>query len=253
MHKNLNLEIAIPIYKKGFDKEEQLLVDRMFKVFVGRHISFFGPANLDNSYYLNRYPNAKLITFDPEYFLSVQGYSRLLLNKKFYESFGDKEFLLISQPDAYVFRDELDTWLNKPYDYVGAPWPNGFSVTLNMGRFKNVAGGTLVNAFVGNGGFSLRRINKCVQLLEQDIEVAEWFSKTGSNEDLFFSFIGQMTPSFIIPNPVEASHFAMEVQPEFFYNLNGYYIPMAAHALKKFSPEFWEQKIQKQNAINYPY
>lgn len=244
MHKESNLEIAIPIYKKSFDQEEQLLVDRMFKVFAERHISFFGPANLDSSYYLNRYPSAKQMTFESDYFLSVQGYSRLLLSRKFYESFGGKEFLLISQPDAYVFRDELDTWLNKPYDYVGAPWPNGFSVTLNMGRFKNAASGTLVNAFVGNGGFSLRRIHKCIQLLEQDIEVADWFSITGSSEDLFFSFVGQMTPSFVLPNPIEASLFAMEAQPEFFYNLNRHYIPMAAHAFRKFSPEFWESHIK---------
>jgi len=243
MRKESNLEIAIPIYKKNFDQEEQLLVDRMFNVFAGRHISFFGPANLDSSYYLDRYPSAKQMTFESDYFLSVQGYSRLLLSRKFYESFGGKEFLLISQPDVYVFRDELDTWLSKPYDYVGAPWPNGYSVTLNMGRFKNDASGTLVNAFVGNGGFSLRRINECVRLLEQDAEVAEWFFKTGSSEDLFFSFVGQMTARFVLPNPIEASMFAMEAQPEFFYDLNGCYIPMAVHAFRKFSPEFWKSKI----------
>jgi len=243
MRKESNLEIAIPIYKKSFDQEEQLLVDRMFKVFTERGISFFGPANLDNSYYLDRYPSAKQMTFESDYFLSVQGYSRLLLSRKFYESFGGKEFLLISQPDVYVFRDELDIWLSKPYDYVGAPWPNGYSVTLNMGRFKNADRGTLVNAFVGNGGFSLRRINKCIQLLEQDIEVADWFSITGSNEDLFFSFVGQMTPGFTMPNPIEASLFAMEVKPEFFYDLNGNHMPMAAHAFQKFSPEFWELRI----------
>jgi hypothetical protein len=243
MHKESNLEIAIPIYKKSFDQEEQLLVDRMFKVFNERYISFFGPASLEKSYYLDRYPSAKQMTFESDYFLSVQGYSRLLLSKKFYESFGEKEFLLISQPDVYVFRDELDTWLSKPYDYVGAPWPNGFSVTLNMGRFKNATNGTLVNAFVGNGGFSLRRINKCVQLLEKDSEVAEWFSKTGSSEDLFFSFVGQMTSNFVLPNPIEASLFAMEARPEIFYDLNGNCIPMAAHAFRKFSPDFWSPRM----------
>jgi hypothetical protein len=73
-----------------------------------------------------------------------------------------------------------------------------------METFKNAASGTLVNAFVRNGRYGLRRINKCVQFLGQDTDVAEWFSKIGSNEDLFFSSIGQMMPSCAIPNPIEA-------------------------------------------------
>jgi hypothetical protein len=151
--------------------------------------------------------------------------------------------LLISQPDVYVFRDDLDTWLQKPYDYVGAPWPSGFSVKVNIGRFANDAGGTLLTAFVGNGGFSLRRIKQCMRLIEHDKEVADWFSGSGSNEDLFFSFIGGMTQGILCPNPIEASLFAMEQDPSYFYDLNGGVIPMAAHAYQKYSPHFWRPYV----------
>ena len=236
-----SLVIAIPIYKKEFDLEEQFLVDRMFTIFANREIVFVAPQNLDKAYYLARYPSAKLSTFPDHFFESVQGYSRLLLSRLFYETFCEKDFLLISQPDVYVFRDDLDLWLQKPYDYVGAPWPRGFSVTLSIGRFATTAGGALLNAFVGNGGFSLRRIKTIIQMLEHDRQISEWFSETGSNEDLFFSFVGTMTTNFILPNPVEASLFAMEALPDFFFQINGGRLPMAAHAFRKYSPEFWEK------------
>lgn len=239
-----SLVIVIPIYKVEFDLEEQRLVDRMFAVFSKRELTLVGPENLDLGYYKERYPSAKFITFQSTYFESVHGYSRLLLSKAFYEAFDDKEFLLISQPDVYVFRDDLDIWLQKPYDYVGAPWPQGFSININIGRFATATGGTPLNAFVGNGGFSLRRVKTISQMLEHDHQISEWFSKTGSNEDLFFSFVGAMTPNFILPNPVEASLFGMEAMPDFFFQINGGRLPMAAHAFRKYSPEFWEKFLQ---------
>jgi hypothetical protein len=238
-----SLVIVIPIYKVEFDLEEQRLVDRMFAVFSKRELTLVGPESIDLGYYKERYPSAKFITFQSTYFESVHGYSRLLLSKAFYEAFDDKEFLLISQPDVYVFRDDLDIWLQKPYDYVGAPWPSGFSVKVNIGRFANEAGGTLLTAFVGNGGFSLRRIKQCIKLLEHDKEVANWFSESGSNEDLFYGLVGSAAVSFILPTPIAASTFAMETHPESLYALNGHTLPIAAHAFRKYSPRFWEQII----------
>ncbi len=238
-----SLVIAIPIYKKEFDLEEQSLVDRMFAIFADREIVFVAPINLEKTYYLDRYPDAKLITFPDHFFESVQGYSRLLLSRLFYETFCEKDFLLISQPDVYVFRDDLDIWLQKPYDYIGAPWPKGFSININIGRFAHNPGGTIVTTFVGNGGFSLRKIKKCMEMLEQDHEVAQWFSATGSNEDLFFSLIGSVAAGIVLPNLVEASIFAMEIDPEYLTLLNGGRVPMAVHAFRKYSPEFWSPKI----------
>jgi len=236
--------IVIPIYKKEFDQEEQVLVDRMFSVFANRELVFVGPQNLEKTYYSSRYPSANFSNFEDHFFESVQGYSRLLLSLHFYETFSDREFLLISQPDVYVFRDDLDVWLQKPYDYVGAPWPKGFSVNLRIGRFTTAAEGIPLNAFVGNGGFSLRRIKTIIRMLENDRQISEWFSETGSNEDLFFSFVGAMTANFILPNPVEASLFAMEVLPDFFFQINGGRLPIAAHAFRKYSPEFWEKFLR---------
>lgn len=242
-HRLPSLVIAIPIYKKEFDLEEQSLVDRMFTIFAKREIVFVAPENLEKAYYLVRYPSAKLTTFPDHFFESVQGYSRLLLSAQFYETFCEKDFLLISQPDVYVFRDDIDLWLQKPYDYIGAPWQSGFSVKVNIGRFANQAGGTLLTAFVGNGGFSLRRVKQCISLIRNDKEVVDWFSVSGSNEDLFFGLVGAAAVDFVLPTPVGASTFAMETNPENFYELNGHILPIAAHAFRKYSPRFWEKVI----------
>jgi hypothetical protein len=238
-----SLVVVIPIYKKGFDQEEQYLVDRMFSVFSKREIVFVAPKNLDKTYYFRRYSKAKLAEFPESFFGSVQAYSRLLLSRNFYEVFEEKDYLLISQPDVYVFHDDLDAWLRKSYDYVGAPWLEGYSIMLNMGRFANERGGTKLTAFVGNGGFSLRKIASSIALLDQDRDIAEWFANTGSNEDLFFSFIGAMTAQFVLPNTVEASLFAMELNPDRLLRLNGGYLPLAAHAFRKYSTEFWSEHI----------
>jgi hypothetical protein len=248
-----SLAIVIPIYKAELDLEEQRLVDRMFVVFSRREITFVGPKNLNISYYERRYPSAKLRTFQSIYFESVQGYSRLLLSKGFYEAFDDKEFLLISQPDVYVFRDDLDIWLQKPYDYVGPPWPSGFSVKVNIGRFANEAGGTVLTAFVGNGGFSLRCIKQCLRILQVDKDVASWFSTSGSNEDLFFSLIGAVTPGFVMPNVIEASLFGMEMEPKRLYRLNGARLPMAVHAYRKHCPDFWNSYIDSSDQAHEQY
>jgi hypothetical protein len=241
-----SLVIAIPIYKREFDAEEQYLVDRMFTIFANREIVFIAPKNLDKAYYLARYPSAKLTEFQDTFFESIQGYSRLLLSKNFYEVFKEKEFLLISQPDVYVFQDDLDKWLKKPYDYIGAPWPTGFSIKFNMGRFRRDTQGSTLTAFVGNGGFSLRRISKAIALIDQDADIAAWFSNTGSNEDLFFSFVGALSRDFVLPNVVEASLFAMEISPEILYEMNSHTLPMATHAFRKYSKAFWRDHLPEE-------
>jgi hypothetical protein len=238
-----SLIIVIPIYKPQFDGEEQFLVDRMFSIFSSREIAFMAPESLDKHFYLSRYPKAEVVTFANEFFASVNSYSRLLLTADFYRAFNDREFLLICQPDVYLFRDDMDIWLKKPYDYIGAPWPRGFSTSLNMGRFRHGTRGNPVTAFVGNGGFSLRRVSKCIYLIENDVEISDWFRKTGSNEDLFFSFTGAMTENFVLPNLIEASLFSMETEPDLLYSLNKRQLPMAAHAFRKNWSGLWRAHI----------
>jgi hypothetical protein len=72
----------------------------------------------------------------------------------FYEVFRQYEYMLIYQLDCWVFRDELEMWCDKGYDYIGAP----FFVKWFVDR----------GIYVGNGGFSLRKISNIIEYLKRN-------------------------------------------------------------------------------------
>ena len=232
------VDVLIPIYRTELTQSEAFAVDQSVRVLGHYGVCFFGPRGLDVSYYAARYPGARFSFFEPEYFTSVNDYSRLLLREDFYQGQSVSEFMLIVQPDVYVFRDELARWLAAPFDYVGAPWPDGIEINIAVGKFAAV-GGKPVKVYVGNGGFSLRRRHKCAALLREHAEIAEWFIKTGSSEDLFFAFMGALSSDFVMPNQMTAAAFSWELRPEHYHALMGGVLPMGAHAYEKHSPGFW--------------
>lgn len=233
---NATLDVVIPVYQASPGAQECFALDQTFRVLAAYRKTFVAPRGLDVSDYDRRYP-AHFRFFDPSAFRSVLDYSRLLVSPAFYEAF-DADYLLIVQPDVYLFRDDLPDWLAQDIDYVGAPWPSGIELNVQVGKFAEV-GGVVTKAFVGNGGFSLRRRQACLDLIREYPEVAEWFVRTGSNEDLFFSLIGSLSKQFKIPNQMVASRFALELGAERYMTLNGGQLPMGVHAFAKHDPGFW--------------
>lgn len=80
--------------------------------------------------------------------LTIPEYNRLLTSKKFYDQIPT-EIFLIFQTDSMICPNsniQVDEFFE--YDYVGAPWEH-------------------LNGTVGNGGFSLRRKSKMVEILEK--------------------------------------------------------------------------------------
>jgi hypothetical protein len=235
------VDIVIPIYKPELSPQEQFNLDQSLKTLKAYKQTFIAPYGLDVSYYARRYV-ANFQFFEQTFFSSVLDYSRLLVNQFFYETFSDTEFILIIQSDVYVFHDDLPYWLNRGIDYVGAPWPNGIELNVQVGKFART-GGKATKVFVGNGGFSLRRRQACIDLIKEHQEIADWFVKTGSNEDLFFSLIGSLSDDFLIPNQIMASRFALELNPEHYMAINSGKLPMAVHAYEKHNPDFWRSYI----------
>lgn len=231
------VRIVVPIYREFLTARETFALDFSLAALAAYSCVFIAPIGLNVTGYATRYRGC-FAFYDPAYFASAQGYSRLLVSAEFYEGFPDVEFLLILQPDVFVFRDDLQRWLDAPFDYVGAPWPNGFEILVQAGKFAKV-GGKTVKAYVGNGGFSLRRRKKCIALIREHAAIANWFLLSGSNEDLFFSIMGALSSDFILPNQIMAAQFAAEVNPEHYFELNDRTLPMAAHAWETYNPEFW--------------
>jgi hypothetical protein len=239
MHNCITL---IPLYKQTLDPLEQFSIDHSSGRLSNKIVYFIGPTSLDFSYYKHRYPNIQIITFEDKFFTSIQGYNRLLLNPVFYTRFVQHEFMLILQTDAILLKDDLTYWCREPFDYIGAPWPDGNELFVNLGQFEG-ANGRRVRAMVGNGGLSLRRINKCIALLQEFPVALDYFVRTGSSEDLFFAFMGQLSRDFVLPNEIKASLFSLELKPSLYYSMNGGITPMGGHAWWKYDLEFWRKML----------
>ena len=140
--------VIIPVYKSDIDSFEAISLHHTFSVLKSFPLVLVCPDDLDVDNYVKIADSEGISLlierFNPMFFNGIKGYNRLLLSECFYERWGDYEYILICQTDAYVFQDELDNWCERGYDYVGAPL---FGDCFDLGK-----------AGVGNGGFCLRRV-----------------------------------------------------------------------------------------------
>lgn len=235
--------VVIPIYLPQLTGFEEFSFQYSVPFLAGRNVAFIAPSTLDAGWYIERCPHAEVRRFDDKYFASIKGYNHLLLDPDFYSGFLPFEYVLILQNDAMLLSDDVDPWLNKGFDYIGAPWPAGVEVFVNTERFEGEFG-KRIRAHVGNGGFSLRRVKKCIALLHEFAVSRDVFIRAGSSEDLFFSLLGGLSADFVIPNEITASMFSLELTPEYYFHVNGGVIPLGTHAWWKRSRGFWRTHVR---------
>ena len=195
--------------------------------------------------------------FSKHYFEGIKGYNQLLLSKGFYTTFSLFDYILIHQADVFLFKDELSTWCEKGYDYIGAPWfrpdklNRGFLFTtlqrLKLSFKKNKLYGDRYNK-VGNGGLSLRKVSTAVSVLETVPKsiLDKYTQSEGAefNEDVFWSFEAPaVLQSYSVPEMNEAMQFAIEFYPTEAYSLLNQKLPFGCHAPLKHEPEFWKKFI----------
>lgn len=259
-----NIAVIIPIYKKEPDDSETQSISQCLRMLSKKQIIFCAPFGLDTSWYENFCKG--LIAFQVErfkdhYFQSVNSYNNLLLSVHFYKRFRSYQYIFIYQPDAFVFRDELDYWCNLAYDNVGAPWFVGFDEPEEPHVFLGS----------GNGGCCLRKVASCIKvltsfryiekpfdLLRKDRSVKNFiqnltfknnfyyqFNNYKFNEDYFFSDVvpGKFKWFKNCP-PEKALEFSFEVAPSYLFKLNNDRLPMCCHGWKKYEYEFWKPFIE---------
>jgi len=143
--------VTVPLYKKEPERNELLSLMQCRKV-LGRYpVIFFAPESLELSVYQKIIPQAQIIRFADAYFTGIPGYNRLMLSPFFYQHVEEYRYILIFQPDAWVFRDELDEWCRSGFDYIGGPYRSPYRTGDRI--------------LPGNGGFSLRKVQSCIELL----------------------------------------------------------------------------------------
>lgn len=265
--------IVVPIYKTSPSSSELASFRQVLKVLAKYDLFIYTYEGLDLSIYyseaekLNKSINVEY--FNRDFFSSIKGYNRLCLTIDFYKRVSSFKYMLIYQLDAWVFRDELEFWCNRGYDYVGAPF------FTNFGSHED---GNKLWA-VGNGGFSLRRISYVMGILSYKFPInlkvelnkgfnefiksclkiigfhntMQWYIKHVSNninEDYFISIylgaISNKRKRFLphLPSPFDAAAFSFEQSPSYLYKLIGEKLPFGCHAFEKYEYlTFWRNFI----------
>jgi len=141
--------VVVPVYREELTADERISLKHLTRFLQNYPKYQMSPRSLRL-----RLEGFSVKRFDDRYFLNADTYSDLLLSKRFYQEFSDYEYILIYQLDALVFSDQLADWCAKGFDYIGAPW-------LRTSRTEFVTKPT-----VGNGGFSLRRIDRFLKVFE---------------------------------------------------------------------------------------
>ncbi len=105
--------IVVPIYKDKFNFDEYNSIKQLFKILSPEKydIIAYGPMSLDRTYYFENFDFKDHYYFYDSYFNEYpKGYNMLMLNDGFYKYFSDYEYMLVYQPDCWVFRDESRTF-----------------------------------------------------------------------------------------------------------------------------------------------
>lgn len=157
--------VVIPLYKEELTSSEKESFSQCLTILRDFEICLVTFEDLKLSYYKKISQEIgkafKVEYFDKSYFNSVDGYNKLCLSPSLYDRFPLFEYMLIYQLDAWVFSNQLQYWCDKGYDYIGSPFFRNLSTIESTPKYSKEMIG------VGNGGFSLRRIKYCKNLVER--------------------------------------------------------------------------------------
>jgi hypothetical protein len=127
--------------------------------------------------------------------LTINEYSNFMTSKSIIELIPT-EIFLIFQTDTMICPSEKDLIYDFiKYDYVGAPWRNGLGT---------------IGGNVGNGGLSLRRKTKMLEILNK-VPYKVKLTKPNLAEDLYYCGIYHKIPMYK-PTWEQAKLFSMETE-----------------------------------------
>ncbi len=231
---DMNCAIVIPVYKDRLTTNEARSLTQCLRILGHYPVILVAPERMNlDAYHHIAGKQLPAVRFADAYFVSVRAYSRLLVSRLFYRRFTDYSYILLYQLDAWVFRDELKYWMDKGYDYIGAPWiiaPPLSSKRSMLNISDRLAGK------VGNGGFSLRKIRTHLRWCPM---IRFIFRLLPKNEDMLWTLFAP----FRKPTAYEALQFAFELEPAQSFLLNNQQLPFGCHGWEKYQPDFWKQHI----------
>jgi hypothetical protein len=258
-----NCVIVIPVHKPEPTYYELISFEQAYRIFHKFPIYIVAPEGLNLQAYHEIIPAINVKYLPAGCQNSLLNYNKLKLSQYFYKLFASYKYLMTYELDAFAFKNDLQLWCNKGYDYIGAPWFEGFAECVS----DNLMG-------VGNSGFSLRS----VAAMQKGIKTAEYNDPTKPpnyyknkwlklrfllgallpieniylqdadllNEDwVIAELIARRTPGFKLAPIKEAMQFSFEVKPEALFELNNHQLPTGCHAWWRYNLPFWKPFIEK--------
>jgi hypothetical protein len=258
--------VAVPLSSRtNFTADEQISLLHLNYHLKNFDRYFIIPENLDIDF-----SEFKKKRFRSSFFGSVNAHRKLLFSKSFYQAFAGYKYILIYHLDALVFSDQLIKWCENGFDYIGPPWI--------IHKDAPYSGNPAFEGKVGNGGFSLRKVESFLSVInsgklwknplrralselihDKSINkysgLAKFFlywhpkyngvlnemEKYIHNEDHFWANRAtHYSPKFKVAPLENAIKFAFECVPRYCYHLNGKQLPFGCHAWNRYDREFWE-------------
>jgi Protein of unknown function (DUF5672) len=241
-HAKRLIAVVTPLYRFPLSADEQISL-RHLREYLG---DFDRYAIGSQSPLPREYSDFALPPFSARYFGDRVGYNRLLVSEQFYRAFADYKYILIYQLDCLVFSSNIEEWCRRGWDYIGAPWFKSWH-PCQFPSLQNSEDPIERLGTVGNGGFSLRRVDSALAVLTspkrvlRDRLMRDFLEHPNSNEDIFWAFSApKLVECFRIPRPRQALEFAFETTPLYCYQMNSGRLPFGCHAWPSNDPEFWE-------------
>jgi hypothetical protein len=226
-----------------------------------RDIYLITPQGINTDAYQSIFPNLKILEVPAMHMSSHQAYNQLMISPDLFQYFNQYSHILIHEPDAIVFRDDLDFWCNQDFDYIGAPWfeksKEGVYHLKATGNFGLALINTLsVNRlFLENPrwysvtmiirdifrGFRCKKValSRALKACGDSGTIAGARDLYEGHCDIFWSYlVPKVAPSFKVAPPQDALSFSWETHLERCAELNKNQLPFGIHAWAKHDPNF---------------
>lgn len=264
--------VIFPLYTKFLSEVEMEVLKHNMQVMEESEIAVVTKKTLKDYWEmfinLHGYKNIKIVCFADKCLSSISEYNKLMMSKLFYKKFIEYDYILIVQTDAIIFDNELDFWISKNYSYIGAPWFEGMSKPEKPLSFVGV----------GNGGFSLRKVNDAIAVLSGFKRIRpikrlkknkenwytflkeivsnilfsynKWPLLPRMNEDLIWGLVIPARFAFFkVPQPEEAANFSFEACPRELYDMTNGKLPFGCHAWQRYDESFWYEVFKSKNIL----
>jgi len=274
MNPDVRLCVIIPVHKPLPTADEVVSLMACKKNLSQFDCYLVFPQGMDIKAYTVVFNGLIPMPVNPQWLSSVEQYNKMKLNADFYRLFDHFTHLLTYELDAYIFSPNIEATRAFDFDYIGAPFFEGYWQATPDSPFM----------FGCNSGFSVRNIKACINALDgmrryrfhwllyriflrpvssvrlklneltgKKFELfitgrfSFYFDDFHINEDVVWSeIIPKLFPSFRVADSMSALEFSFEYNLEKSLRLNGGKLPLGCHAWYKHL-DFWSKYIDMES------